>query len=1034
MATLLSGGTSVKVEKGDTLETIARDYKSQSGNKTVQQLAALNNITGPKYYISVGQTIKLKASSSSESTSSKTTSNKATITHFGLQSDADVRTLFATWSWTKESTEEYKVMWSYTTGAGVWFIGNESTTKHKQSVYTAPESAKKVKFKVQPVAKKETKNNKQVAKWTADWSTEKIYDFANTPPQTPSGLQAEINGYKLTASLSEQSNLYATSIEFQVWKDSNNKRSKFTSGTAKLDSLGFASYTCTVSAGPSYLVRCRSVDGKETSEWSELVVAGGTIAPAAVKEITELKVISDTEIKVDWNGIPNATSETVYEVQYTTEKRWFDSSDGNVTIVNIDAKPDGVHVAHTEITGLQTGEEYFFRVRAKNGAAGPASAWTKIKSVILGKAPDAPTTWSNTTTSVVGDNIYLYWMHNSEDGSSQTWAQVDMIINGTTTTYTVKNPVQTTAPNGSAYETTIINGTTYVKIGRLWVAKLSEENKDQTTSCIFKTDDYEEGVDIKWRVKTAGILTKSNGDPEYGPYSTTRTITVNAYPTLSLDILRKNVNYIESIDDEFIDSLEPINDDLVERFPFYISGEVDYSPHQRPIGYHVSIASMEKYWTVDAIGNEIMVNEGQELYSSYFNTDTDLLLEMTPANIDLQNNMSYKVTCIVSMSSGLTATATYDFSVRWTEERYVTNAEISIDRDSLTANIRPYCERENIIYKVVYHEPTTDVYIATQVESIAPTGIPLEGVTTTDGKQVFLSIRHNDITGEDDEIYYYEDYVVGNVVYRLVSRDPASGTYSELQTILTAPTGVPLPGITTTNGKQVFMTSQYNDEPTDDDVVYYYEDIDPSVLPDVTLAVYRREYDGRFVEIQNGMTGMETATDPHPSLDFARYRIVSTANKTGAVYFYDVPGVPVEEKSIVIQWDEQWSNFDSTDNPDALEQPPWAGSMLKLPYNIDISTDYDNDLSLVSYIGRRSPVSYYGTIHNETATWKVDIDSTDVDTLYAIRRLASWMGDVYVREPSGSGYWANISVSFSQTHLELTIPVTFKITRVEGGL
>lgn len=1032
---ILSGAKDkVKVVIGDKIKDFAEQYISESGGKTWQQLAAMNELTGPDYSMQVGQTITLKGSSGSGSGSGSTSptkiSNKVKIKLFGLQAEAtDARTLFATWSWDKDHTEEYKVMWYYTTGTGVWFVGNDSTTKYKQSVYTAPESAKKVKFKVKPIAKKKKENGKEVARWIADWSTEKIYNFADTPPQVPSGLQAEINGYKLTASLSNQHNLYAKSIEFQVYKETNKDgvltRSKHTSGTAKLDDQGFASYACTVSAGPSYEVRCRSVDGKEKSDWTDFVVAGGTAAPAAIKEITKLKVVTPTEIKVDWNGVPNPTSQTEYEVQYTLKERWFDSSDGNVSAVTVRAKPDGVqgpHVAHADITGLESGAEYFFRVRAKNGDA--ASAWTKTKSIILGKVPEAPTTWSNTTTAVVAEDLYLYWMHNSEDGSSQTYAIVEMTRNGTTTTYTVKNPVQTTDPHGNAYETTRINGTTYVKLGRLWVAKLSEEDKDKTTSCIFKTDDYEEGVNIKWRVKTAGILKDSNGDPKYGPFSATRTITVNAPPTLSLDILRKTNN----------NSMESINDDPIERFPFYISGIAGPNPPQKPIGYHVTITSMEKYWTVDAIGNETIVNEGQELYSSYFNTDKDLLLEMTPSSVDLQNNVSYKITCVVSMSSGLTATATYEFSVRWTEERYVTNAEISIDRDSLTANIRPYCERENIIYKVVYHEPTTDVYIATQVESIAPTGIPLEGVTTTDGKQVFLSMQYNPITDEDEEVYYYEDYVVGNVVYRLVSRDPASGTYLELQTILTAPAGVPLPGITTTNGKQVFMTSQYNDEPTDDDVVYYYEDIDPSVLPDVTLAVYRREYDGRFVEIQNGMTGKETATDPHPSLDFARYRIVSTSNETGAVYFYDVPGVPVGEKSIVIQWDEQWSNFDSTDNPDVLEQPPWAGSMLKLPYNIDISTDHDKDLSLVSYIGRRNPVSYYGTIHNETATWKVDIDSKDVDTLYAIRRLAAWMGDVYVREPSGSGYWANISVSFSQTHREVTIPVSFKITRVEGGL
>jgi hypothetical protein len=44
------------------------------------------------------------------------------------------------------------------------------------------------------------------------------------------------------------------------------------------------------------------------------------------------------------------------------------------------------------------------------------------------------------------------------------------------------------------------------------------------------------------------------------------------------------------------------------------------------------------------------------------------------------------------------------------------------------------------------------------------------------------------------------------------------------------------------------------------------------------------------------------------------------------------------------------------------------------------------------------------------------------------------MGDVYVREPSGSGYWASISVSFSQNHGEQTIPISFDVTRVEGGI
>ena len=116
-----------------------------------------------------------------------------------------------------------------------------------------------------------------------------------------------------------------------------------------------------------------------------------------------------------------------------------------------------------------------------------------------------------------------------------------------------------------------------------------------------------------------------------------------------------------------------------------------------------------------------------------------------------------------------------------------------------------------------------------------------------------------------------------------------------------------------------------------------------------------------------------------------------------------------------------------------MEQPPWTGSLLKLPYNIDISDSNQIDVSLVKYIGRKHPVTYYGTQVGTTSTWKMEIDRDDKETLYALRRLSIWAGDVYVREPSGSGYWANVVVSMDQTHCEVTIPVTFEVTRVEGG-
>lgn len=56
------------------------------------------------------------------------------------------------------------------------------------------------------------------------------------------------------------------------------------------------------------------------------------------------------------------------------------------------------------------------------------SAWTDPKSVIIGEKPSAPTTWSSTTTAITGDILTLYWVHNAQDGSRMTYAELEMYI------------------------------------------------------------------------------------------------------------------------------------------------------------------------------------------------------------------------------------------------------------------------------------------------------------------------------------------------------------------------------------------------------------------------------------------------------------------------------------------------------------------------------------------------------------------------------------------------------------------------------
>lgn len=808
------------VKKGDNLTKIARQF-----GVTISQLVKWNDITDANYIV-VGQVLTVSGGSSG-SGSSKSTSNQPVIKAFGLQSDT-TRTVYATWTWNKDHTEHYKVKWTYYTGDGVAFIGEETTVTAKQSLYNAPENAVSVAFYVKPISKTREVNKKETNYWTANWSTVKKYYFSKNPPSAPGVPKVEVQDYTLIAEL-DNLDVNASSIEYQIVKDDTRV---FKTGKASIKTR-HSSYSCTVDAGAEYKVRARAIRGDLYSDWSDYSENVETI-PDPSEGIVAIKALSSTSVYLDWSNVKTAKS---YEIEYTTQKRYFDSSNEvqSMTVESV--------VGHAEVTGLETGMEWFFRVRAVNDKG--ESAWTDIVSIKLGTAPSAPTTWSSSTTVTTGDPLTLYWVHNTQDGSSQTYAQLELDIGGVKTTKLIQNST-------------------------------NEFEKDKTSKYVIDTSGYLEGTKILWRVKTKGAM------DTYSDWSIQRSVDIYAPPTVSLLVINGEGNAF----------------DILESFPFYISCETG-PVSQKPIAYHVSVTANEGYETTDSRGNPLVIKAGQEVYGGYF----DIAMIFSAGNIDLENNISYTITVTVSMDSGLTATASTDFTVAWTDVAYPPNAEISYDPNTYTTSIGPYCVDE-------------------------------------DGR----------------------------------------------------------------------------------------------LIQGVTLAVYRREYDGSFIELASGLNNMNQTfvTDPHPALDYARYRIVASTDATGAISYYDLPGHPIQEKAVVIQWNEEWSNFQN-DSEDALEKPTWNGSLLRLPYNIDVSDNHNKDTALVEYIGREHPVAYYGTQLGVSSTWNVEIDKADKETLYGIRRLARWMGDVYVREPSGSGYWAKIDVSFSQRHCELTIPITFDITRVAGG-
>lgn len=853
-----------KVKRGDSLwkiasggcgSNVASSISGSTVNAKINTLVKLNDIKD-RNLIYVGQVLKLSGSSSSSSSSSGSSSvddsKQPVITAFGLQSeDTTGRAMYAAWSFSKSNIEKFKVRWSYYAD-GLWQIGSESDTTsgesaYRTSTYSAPDNSSKVKLRVQGISKTYKSGNSEKKYWSDVWSAEKVYDFSENPPYPPSAPSIKIEDLTLTASIDniKADELNAEYVEFEIVKNNSSSLGAY---AAKINTVSnHVSYAHTVEAGAEYKVRARCKKGDKVSGWTDFTSNVGT-KPSAPESITMcIAKTYETDNKIsaylEWTIVDNAET---YTIEYTTNKSYFNGSDGTSEI-------SGIKFNHHEITSLAIGTEYFFRVRAVNQNGD--SDWSEIKSVVLGTKPIQPTTWSSTTTAIVGEPLNLYWVHNSEDGSSQTFAELRLYVNDV----------------HQAPDITITNTT-------------DPDEKDKTSVYALDTTKYPEGSKIRWQVRTAGAT------KQYGEWSIERIIDIYAKPTLALA-----VTTLPDGTGDIIDTLTS--------FPFYVYA-LPGPKTQAPIGYQLKVTANEFYETIDDAGTRKMVNKGDAVYSKHFDINTPLIVEMSADNLNIEADIEYTITCSVTMNSGLSTETSHNFTADWVDVEHTIDAEVNIDQETLTASISPYCQ-----------------------------------------------------------------------------------------------------------------------------------DSEGTLIDDITLSVYRREYDGTFKEIAKNLpnTNSVSVSDPHPALDYARYRIVGKTKTTGAISFYDLPGVKVGGTAVILQWNEDWSVFDTVEEYSA-EQPAWSGSLIKLPYNINVSDKTSVDTEFVKYIGRQHPVAYYGTQLGETSSWSVEIPKDDKETLYAIRRLAKWTGDVYVREPSGSGYWANITVSYSQNHKDVTIPINLEITRVEGGI
>lgn len=672
----------------------------------------------------------------------------------------------------------------------------------------------------------------------------KAFTSESTTPSAPGTPELTIKGKDITVKVENYSDTnFNGKLAIQIIKDDSTLVYN-NKNVSYSNGVATVVYKQGVIGGYRYKARAMAYGKKkEESPWSNYTnnVYTATDKPT----ITEIVSTGSYAVDVRWKAQRGADT---YTIQYTNEtvdgKPVFDTGSSAVQ------EQSGIIATHFPATSLSIEEDknvWYFRLKAVND--GGDSAWSDIKSTAIGTKPDIPTIWSYVTIGKIGEDIVLNWVHNSEDGSKQSGAKVGIKIN-------------------EGDETVIDTFTT-------------------ETSYPYNTGSLSDGDKINWRVCTRG----TQGIPEeWGDWSEYREIVVYQPPEI--------VFTIGVFDEEEIYS-------VVNQFPIHISGTATPAS-QTPVSYVVSITANEQYDISEENGVEVHVNKDDEIYSKYIDTSSlELDLTLNPGDIFLSRDVTYTATVTVAMTNGLTAESSQIFLAKWEIPSWNPDAEITVDKNTLVAYIRPFCS-------------------------------------------------------DEWEFEYRKGF---------------------------------------------------------------------------TLAVYRIDFDGNLTLIDSGIRAEDndTTCDIHPSLDYARYRIVATDNRTGVVYYDDPEPIPVNSPCAVIQWEGETRTFFADPLEIDYVANDWSGTILRLPYNINVSDDISPDVALIEYAGRKNPVSYYGTQQGFTSRWDMEIPKDDTDAIAKVRALAIYPGDVYVREPAGTGYWANVKVSYNVQYSKATIPVSLSIARVEGG-
>lgn len=438
------------------------------------------------------------------------------------QAGTEESEVLATWSWNYSHTKEFSYKWEYEVGTKrngktVWFLGDSGTTdaSHKNSLYSPPANAKHVRISVKPISTTYKKDKKDTNYWiVSSYTKSSLFKVTKEEiivldaPGTPT---IEVQACTISLGIENYAPPLAAdvTIRFQLVDGYQSVQNVDCNLVYNAAMAGF-----TVSPGTTHRGRVRAITSNpkyQSSPWSDYTTV--TYSSPKQPTISSVRANSSTGVELTISEGANATS---YEVQYSQNRNALTSAVASDEVQSVTFDDVNFQTKTFLINGLETGKHWYFKIRANND--GGSSPYSGISDCILGEPPNAPTIWASSYALEDGEDVILYWTHNTVDGSKEETATIHVII-------------------------------TYADVARVerQIVVVNESSDPEKTTFSYRINPKTfmpngTPLRLRFRVRTKGIL------PEHSPWSITNDIEYYPKPNISLRFAKQNLWYWDNLD------------------------------------------------------------------------------------------------------------------------------------------------------------------------------------------------------------------------------------------------------------------------------------------------------------------------------------------------------------------------------------------------------------------------------------------------------------------------------------------------------